>query len=162
MKLLRDFLLEQSEVTIQTLASYIQQSIEEQWQLLLQQNWEKLLQIYDTAGEGASYGTYAHLLFRPFSLQLKQAGFSSSPSFPGSLPTSREWGPPEERERWMWSVVRDSQGAPVGALVVRLVHDHTRFRIPSAPSILALKETNTSAIVQAILHAAGQEQRKEE
>lgn len=162
MKSLEEFLSEQSDVSIQTLASYIHRYIQEQWQPVLQQGQEELLRIYDKAGEGAAYGTYAHRLFQPVQAQLKRAGFSSSPSFPGTLSTSREWGPPKERERWMWSVVRHGQGAPIGALVVRLVHDHTQFRIPATPSVFGIKETETDAIVQAILHAAGQWQSEEE
>ncbi len=162
MKPLEEFLSEQSEITIQTLASYIQQCIQEQWQPVLQKDQEELLRMYDNAGEGAAYGTYAHRLFQPIQEQLKQAGFSSSPSFPGRLSTSREWGPPEERERWMWSVVRPAQGAPVGTLVVRLIHDHTQFRLPSAPSVFAMKETEADAIVQAVSQAAGQMQSEEE
>jgi Family of unknown function (DUF6022) len=162
MKPLEKVLSEQNEVTIQTLASYIQHYIQEQWQPILQQGQEELLRMYDKAGEGAAYGTYAHRLFQPVQKQLKQAGFRSSPSFPGTLSTSREWGPPEERERWMWSVVREASGAPIGTLVVRLIHDHTQFRLPSAPSVLAVKETDADAIVQAILQAAKQTQSEEE
>jgi hypothetical protein len=160
-KYLEEWLSERRERTIETLASYIEQWIHEQWHLVLEQNLEELVHLYDKAGE-AAYGRYAGRLFRPIHGQLTQAGFLSSPSFPGTLSTSREWGPLEERERWMWSVVREAAGIPVGALVVRLVHDHTQFRLPSAPSVLAVKETDTNAIVQAILHVAGQEQRKEE
>lgn len=162
MKPLEKFLSEQNEVTIQTLASYIQQCIQEQWQPMLQQGQEELLRMYDKAGEGAAYGTYAHRLFQPIQEQLKRAGFRSSPSFPGTLSTSREWGPPEERERWMWSVVREAAGAPIGTLVVRLVHDHTQFRLPSPPGVFAVKETDADAIVQAILQAAQQTQSEEE
>ncbi len=162
MKPLEEFLSEQSEITIQTLASYIQQCIQEHWQPVLQQGQEELLRMYEKAGEGAAYGTYAHRLFQPIQEQLKQAGFSSSPSFPGTLSTSREWGPPEERERWMWSVVREAAGAPIGTLVVCLIHDHTQFRLPSAPSVLAVKETEADAIIQAVSQAAGQMQSEEE
>jgi len=153
---LEEFLFEQSEITIQTLASYIQQYIQEQWQPVLQQGKEELLRLYDKAGEGAAYGTYAHRLFQPVQEQLKRAGFSSSPSFPGTLSTSQEWGPLYERERWMWSVVRHGQGAPLGTIVVRLVHDHTQFRIPHPPGVLALEETAADAILQAVTRAAGQ------
>ncbi len=158
MKTLEEFLAEQSETTIQMLAGYIQQCVQEQWQSVLEKDREELLLLYGKAGEGAAYGTYAHRLFRPLREQLKRAGFSSTPSFPGTLSTSREWGPSKERERWMWSVVthEHGQGAPLGALVVRLVHDHTQFRIPSPPAILAVNETEAGAIVPAILHAAGQ------
>ncbi|HEY6407334.1 MAG TPA: DUF6022 family protein, partial [Ktedonobacteraceae bacterium] len=94
--------------------------------------------------------------------QLKQTGFSSSPSFPGTLSTSREWGPLQERERWMWSVIRQTQGAPIGTIVIRLFHDHTRFRIPHSPGVLALKETDADAIVQAVSQAAGHSNSGEE
>jgi hypothetical protein len=162
MKPLEEFLSEQSEITIQTLASYIQQCIQEQWQPVLQQGQEELLRLYDKVGEGAAYGTYAHRLFQPVQEQLKRAGFRSSPNFPGTLSTSREWGPSQERERWMWSVVRHGQGAPLGTIVVRLVHDHTQFRLPHPPDALALEETDTNAIVQAISQAAGHPESGEE
>jgi hypothetical protein len=155
MQPLEAFLSEQGERTIQTLARYIQQYIKEQWQQVFQQSREELLRLYDQAGEGAAYGTYALRLFRPIQQQFKQAGFLSSPSFPGTLNTSREWGPMNERERWMWSVVRPTDGAPIGALVIRLVHDHTRFRLPRPPGILAIEEVDTAAIVQAVAAAAG-------
>src|SRR5713101_6876810 len=162
MKPLEEFLSEQSEITIQTLASYIQQFIQEQWQPVLQKGQEELLRRFDKAGEGAAYGTYAHRLFQPVQEQLKRAGFLSSPSFPGTLTTSREWGPLQERERWMWSIVRHGQATPLGTLVIRLVHDHTQFRLPHPPSVLALEETDTNAIVQAVSQAAGHPESGEE
>jgi hypothetical protein len=162
MQPLEEFLYMQSEITIQTLASYIQQYIQEQWQPVLQQGQEDLLRIYNKAGEGAAYGTYAHRLFQPVQEQLKRAGFQSSPSFPGTLSTSLEWGPPQERERWMWSVVRHGQAAPFGTLVIRLVHDHTQFRLSHPPGVLALEETDTIAIVQAVSQAAGHPESGEE
>lgn len=162
MQPLEEFLSKQSEITIQTLASYIQQYIQEQWQPVLQQGQEDLLRIYNKAGEGAAYATYAHRLFQPVQEQLKRAGFQSLPSFPGTLSTSREWGPPQERERWMWSVVRYVQAAPSGTLVIRLVHDHTQFRLPYPPGVLALEETDTDAIVQAVSQAAGHPESGEE
>ncbi len=154
MKSLEEWLGSQRETTIETIASYIQQYIDEQWQQVLQKNQEEFERIYDKAGESA-YGTYAQRLFRPVREQLKQAGLLSEPGFPGTLSTSLEWGPFEARERWMWSVLRPAQGAPIGTMVIRLAHDHTRFRIPSPPGVLALKETDASAIVQAVSRAAG-------
>ncbi len=62
----------------------------------------------------------------------------------------------------MWCVVREGAGALVGTLVVCLVHDHTQFRLPSPPRVLAVKETDADAIVQAILQAAQQTQSEEE
>jgi hypothetical protein len=42
--------------------------------------------------------------------------------------------------------VSDRDGTPQGALVYRLFHDHTRFRIPRAPEVLALRETEPGTI----------------
>jgi len=161
MKPLEEWLSEQKETPIQTLTSYIQQYIDEQWQKVLQENWEELVRMYDKAGEPA-YGRYAQRLFRPVQEQLKRARFLSDPSFPGTLSTSREWGPPKARERWMWSVVRPAQGAPVGTIVIRLVHDHTQFRLPHPPGVLAVEETDANAIIQAVSQAAGHVQSGEE
>jgi len=33
-------------------------------------------------------------------------------------------------------------------------HDHTRFRIPHAPGIIVLEETETDAIIEALSHAS--------
>ena len=140
-------------MTIHLLTSAIQQYIHEQWQQVLQQSQEELLRIYDTAGE-AVYGTYAQRLFQPVQEQLKQAGVLSEPRFPGTLPTSREWGPREERERWMWCVVRQAKGAPFGTIVIQFFHDHTQFRIPHPPVALALEETEATAIVDALSHTS--------
>lgn len=153
---LESFLTMKEERTIQTLAGYIRQYIDEQWQSVLEQNREELLRIFDNAGEGAAYGTYAQKLFRPVQQEMKGAGFLSEPSFPGTLTTSREWGPQEERERWMWSVVRRTQEGKEeeveldGTLVIRFFHDHTRLRIPHPPEVLVIEETQDDAIVDAV------------
>ncbi len=154
MRPFEEMLSGQREVAIQTLAEYIENHIREQWGKVLEESREELLRLYDEAEE-AAYGAYAQKLFRPVRKHLESAGFLSEPRFPGKLSTSREWGPPEERERWMWSVVRRGQEAPLGTLVVGLFHDHTQFRIPHAPGVLALEETEYASIVGAISHAAG-------
>lgn len=156
MRSLEDVLAEGGEGAVQALAGYIRQHIDERWQEVLREHREELLRLYDDAGEGAAYGTYAQRLFRPVRAQLERAGFRSAPAFPGTLATSREWGPPEARERWMWSVVRPVDEAPLGTLVIRLAHDHTRFRLPYPPGVLALAETDAVAIGRAVARAAGQ------
>jgi len=50
--------------------------------------------------------------------------------------------------------VSTEQGTPVGTLVTQIFHDHTQFRIPHAPGILALEETENQAIVEALAHAS--------
>lgn len=150
----REPLPARSEGSIQTLACSIRLQVHERWQPVLEEGHEEFLRLYDEAGEPA-YGAYARRLFRPVREQIEGAGFLCVPRFPGALSVSREWGPPEERERWMWSVVRRAQGAPVGTIVVVLSHDHTQFRVPRPPGILALEETDAGAIDRAVARAAG-------
>ena len=155
MKPLDQFLAEKKEITIHTLASYIRHYIREQLPLLLQEHREELQSTFDKAGEYA-YGVYGRTLFQSLQEQLGQAGFITEPDFPGHFTTSsiEYWGPPEERDRCMWCVVRTAQGKPLGTIVTRVFHDHTRFRIPHAPGIIVLEETETDAIIEALSHAS--------
>ena len=162
MKSLQEFLDNADEITIDTLASYIRRYLQEQWQLVLSTNQHELEHIFDTIGEGAAYGTYATKLLQPIQQQLKRADYVSKPRFPGTLSTSREWGPQEERERWMWSVVGRAQEVPIGALAILYCHDHTRFRIPRAPDVLALQQNENTAIVEALSRASIDFERAEE
>ncbi len=155
MKSLEEFLSEKREITIHTIASYIRQYIREQWQAVLQENHEKLLQTFDKAGEYV-YGVYSRTLFQPLQEQLKQAGLHCEPDFPGDFRSAsvEYWGPPEERERCLWCVVSTVQGKLLGTIVTQVFHDHTQFRLPHPPGIFALEETETSAIVEALSHAS--------
>lgn len=154
MKTLHLFLAEKKEVTIHTLASYIRQYILEQSPVILQENHEKLERTFAKAGEYA-YGVYGRTLFQPLQEEFKQAGINAQPDFPGDFATTsiEYWGPPEERERCMWSVLSTASGQTLGTIVTRIFHDHTRFRIPHAPGIIVLEETETDAILSALSHA---------
>src|SRR5215467_5429831 len=132
MKSLEEFLAEKREITIHTLAIYIRQYIREHWQVVLQEKQDELRDLFDKAGEPA-YGVYGRSLFHLLQEQLKAAGFACEPDFPGDFrSTSVEyWGPPEERERCFWCVVRTDQGMSLGTVVTQIFHDHTQFRLPA-------------------------------
>lgn len=150
MKSLREFLAEKKEVSIHTLASYCRQYLHEQWLPVLEEHQEELLHVFGKAGEVA-YGVYGRALLQPLQEQFLQAGFLYEG---GNFSTSIEhWGPPEERERCIWSVVRTAQDGPLGTLVFRMFHDHTQFRLPQPPGLLTLEETTTSAIIEMLAHA---------
>jgi Family of unknown function (DUF6022) len=155
MQTLEVFLEQHASPTLHVLGDYARLHVTEQWQHVLQSQQEKLQELFDKVGEGAAYGTYAQQLFKPIGNQLKISGFSSTPSFPGTLATSLEWGGLKNRERWMWSVIEGARGTTLGTLVVCLFHDHTTFRLPQAPSVLALTESYESSIVKAISKASG-------
>jgi hypothetical protein len=151
MQSLEEFLAEKKEVTIHSLASYTRQYLQERWEPVLQEDQEDLLRVFGKAGEVA-YGMFGRALLKPLLDQFYQAGFAYEG---GNFSTSIEhWGPPEERERCMWCVVKSTEPArPLGTLVFRIFHDHTRFRLPYPPALLTLEETATSAIVEILSRA---------
>lgn len=150
-KALREYLAAGQDGDIFALARYIEGHIAENWQALFLQNEGKLLDAYNRAGDMA-YGTYLNLLFRPVHRQLKQAGLLPAPKLPGDFEISREWGIPEEtdQQRWMWSAITSAGGVPLGTVVTVVFHDHTQFRLPRQPQILALTETGEGAVVEAL------------
>lgn len=47
--------------------------------------------------------------------------------------------------------MHDAEGMALGALVTRIFHDHTRLRLPLAPRIYPIRETEPAAIGRSIL-----------
>jgi len=125
----------------------IERHIAESWQAILQTKHDRLLEVFEKAGD-AAYGTYGTLLFRPVRRQLEQAGLRASPRLPGDFEISREWGNADEsdQQRWMWSTIKTAAGEPLGTIVTLFHHDHTRFRVPRQPGILALREIDKAAV----------------
>jgi hypothetical protein len=76
------------------------------------------------------------------------------PRFPGDFNISREWGTKEEtdQQRWMWSIIESTEGKSLGTIVTITFHDHTQFRVPQKPQIIALTETSKEAVVEALSH----------
>lgn len=128
---------------------FIERHVTDTWQVILQAKHDKLVDVFQRAGDGA-YGTYGNLLFRPVMKQLLQAKVRASPRLPGDFNSSREWGNEDEsdQQRWMWSTILTTTGEPLGTIVTIYFHDHTRFRIPRPPQIIALRETTKDAVVE--------------
>ncbi|PTM59250.1 DUF6022 family protein [Desmospora activa] len=148
---LKEFLQENKESGIEAIAQYIEEHIRASWQGVFQENHDRLLEVYNKAGDPA-YGTYLNFLLLPMNKQLKDAGLRPEPRLPGDLDISREWGNIEERQRWMWSTIHTEKGESLGTIVTIVYHDHTQFRIPRQPQIIALNETHKEDIVAALSH----------
>lgn len=152
MKSWHEFIEPAQEVNIQRIAKYIREHIHEHWESTLKENHEELLQKFDEIGE-PTYGLYLSKLLSPAFDELTDAGFVMKPGF--ILPNSIEhWGPPEERERCMWCVVKNQNKTPLGTLVLRVFHSHVRFDIPLAPDIFGLEETEKEPILDKICDAS--------
>lgn len=129
----------------------IEAHIAANWQKALEQNQEKLLDAYARAGDMA-YGTYLNLLFLPIHRRLREAGMKAKPRLPGDFDISREWGVPEQNDeqRWMWSTILDPDGKPIGTIATITYHDHTQYRLPRQPGVIALAEVGKEAVVEAL------------
>lgn len=151
MELLQEFLTENQKSDIFAIAQYIDQHITENWETLLLKHHDKLLRAFDKAGDIA-YGAYLNFLLLPVHKQLKQIGLHPQPRFPGDFSISREWGNQAETEqqRWMWSKINSTVGESIGTIVTITFHDHTQFRIPQKPQIIALTETNKEDVVKVL------------
>ncbi|MBO0777954.1 MAG: hypothetical protein J2P37_03915 [Ktedonobacteraceae bacterium] len=140
--------------TIETVAAYVQQYVDEHYAKVMQEHRETLEEIRARVGDPA-YARYAQELFRPVYDELKQAGLICDPALPGTFPLSREqWGPEDKRERRFWCVLREEDGTALGTLITRFFHDHTRLRIPHQPTILAFSQINQSIIAQKVESSA--------
>ncbi|MBV9786704.1 MAG: hypothetical protein JOZ51_00910 [Chloroflexi bacterium] len=146
---LQELLTESSEPAIFAIGRFIEAQIAENWQRVLETRHDRLIDTYHRLGEMV-YGAYGEFLFRPIRQEIKQAGFRLAPRLPGEFDISREWGTEEDRQRWMWSTVSTADGTAIGTIVVKYYHDHTEFRVPRPPAILALTETGKDAVVDAL------------
>ncbi|PAD66218.1 hypothetical protein CHH83_25135 [Bacillus sp. 7586-K] len=149
-KSLKEVLQNSKSRHIDTIAQYIEDHIRENWQTVLMQKRDQLQKAYNEGGDMA-YGTYLNLLFLVIHKQLKEAGLYPEPRFPGDFDISREWGEDDsERQRWMWSTVHSLNGEPLGTIVTIVFHDHTQFRVPRKPQIIAISETSKEDVVAAL------------
>jgi hypothetical protein len=151
MERLQKSLVENKQSDIFTIAQYIDNHITENWETLLLKHHDKLLRAFDKAGDMA-YGAYLNFLFLPIHQQLKQIGLHPQPRFPGDFSISREWGNQAETEqqRWMWSAINSTAEKSIGTIVTITFHDHTQFRIPKKPQIIALAETTQEDVVKVL------------
>ncbi|QBD76348.1 hypothetical protein EPA93_10145 [Ktedonosporobacter rubrisoli] len=143
--------LENSGRTVEVIAAYVQHYVNERYQQAWQEMLPELEQTYATKGEPA-YGLYCIRFFQPLKEELEQVGLQAEQNLPGNFPSSiEEWGPRDYRERRFWTVLRESNGEKLGTLVTRIFHDHTKLRLPQAPAVLPLSQTDDEAIKQFVM-----------
>ncbi len=133
---------------IAALARRTQSFLDANWATAWQQHLPEIARTYEAKGEVA-YGVYTRRLFAPLLAEMASHELRSTPRLLGSFRNSEErWGPPTNRERRFWSVITDRHHKAIGTLVTCFFHDHTRLRVPRAPTALALTDTDPVLISQ--------------
>lgn len=153
MTMLPPALSDREKDDILALGERIQAHVDAQWQALLEENAEVLQIAYERSGD-AAYGVFLGLLYRPIRILLEQADRRAVPHLPGDFEISREWGSADEtdNQRWMWSTIETVEGQTLGTLVTVVHHDHSRFRIPRPPAVIAISETEREAVEAELSH----------
>jgi hypothetical protein len=134
---------------IQSVGRYIQQHVDEHWELVFQSVRQEMLDRYAEIGDSV-YGIYGTHLFREIHEQFKDVGLKATPRLPGNFSVSREWGEETDRQRWMYSKITTKDGAPVGTIATAFFHDHEQIRIPRPFKIIALAETTKGDVVKVL------------
>ncbi|MCH5585003.1 DUF6022 family protein [Shimazuella sp. AN120528] len=146
MKNLKQFI--EKENNINSITRYAKQYVKETWETVLHENQQELQQIFEKYGDRA-YGVYVQKFMEPIQNELLDTGFSVKKGF--QMGDSIEnWGPPEERERCIWYVIKQNDGTPLGTLVLQLYHSHTRFHLPKTPHIFSLEVTERDEIMEVL------------
>ncbi|RAL26903.1 DUF6022 family protein [Thermoflavimicrobium daqui] len=135
-------------MSIKEIGSLIEDYVTAHWQKVLEENYDLLLQSFKKIGE-PTYGIYLKKLMTPVFEQLFKAGFQFK-SILNLHDSLEEWGPQENRDRMLWSVVKDQENNPIGTFIIELFHSHTQFAIPSMPRVFVLEEIERENIIKAI------------
>ncbi|MBD0384032.1 DUF6022 family protein [Paenibacillus sedimenti] len=139
--------------TMRMMKNYVQQYIDHNYQQVWDKNLPEIERIFAKGGDSA-YGFYCLKLFEPLMAEIVGAGFVPRPVLPGTFPQSEEhWGLWEDRERRFWSVIHQENRQPLGTLVSRIYHDHTRPRLPRPPQVYLIRETDPTLISHVIVNA---------
>ena len=113
--------IQSSTKKIMAVGQFIQNYVDQNWDVILFTKKETLEHAFATVGE-PSYGTYLNFLYQPIQEQLAEAGLQASTRFPGDMNTSREWGTnPEETDQYrcLWTTLSEKDSnKPIGTKVM--------------------------------------------
>lgn len=144
-------LLADSKISIpKTIATFIDQNLNAHWEEEVSKNNQFNVDAYKRMGEPA-YGMFVMKLLKPVFAEIEQEGFTLESDY---LASSVEfWGPPEERERCMWFFIKKDD-VRFGCIVIRIIHDHTKFGLPYVPKVMGLSETGAQEVKEVLSYAS--------
>ncbi|MBW5446238.1 hypothetical protein GE107_09220 [Cohnella sp. CFH 77786] len=122
------------------------------WRTVLEDKKDELAEMFEKFGDRA-YGVWIHHFMTPVIEHLTAEGYLVKGGF-NRANSVESWGPPEERERCAWYVVRHGDGTPLGTMILQVYHSHKSFRLPRAPRLLPMEAVDRDAILEALSRAA--------
>lgn len=140
-----------TEMTIEAIVRKASKIMDSSWRAEYEERREELERMFAEFGDRA-YGAWIQRFMVPVFAHLAEEGYQAKAGFNRS-DSVENWGPPEERERCAWYVIKGSDGEPVGSMILQVYHSHRSFRLPRAPRLFALPETDKEAIVAALSRA---------
>lgn len=136
--------------TMDSIVIQLQKYINSHWQYLWDKHLADTQRIFTEQSQGPAYAFYAGKLFSSLGSEIKTAGLTTVPDFPGNFQQSHEQGPEEKRVRRFWCVLYRDKDNALGTLVTHFYHDHTHLQLPKIPKITNLEEIDPGAIQQTI------------
>ncbi|NBD25823.1 DUF6022 family protein [Paenibacillus glycinis] len=134
--------------TIEAITRMAGETLARAWRAVFEDRHDELTEMFAAHGDRA-YGVWIQRFMLPVAARLAEDGYDIKPGF-NRKDSVENWGPPEERERCAWYVVRTADGDALGTMVLQVYHSHRSFRLPCAPRLLALEATEREAIVAAL------------
>ena len=108
--------------TIESIARTAGDILSPAWKAVFDEEKDELTEVFKKFGDRA-YGAWIQQFMAPVAERLAAEGFIIRDGF--NLKNSIEnWGPPEERERCVWYVVKTTDGDEMGTLVLQVYHSH--------------------------------------
>lgn len=140
---------ESARTDVIALGSYIQAVVDRRFNELVaadDADWQKC---FREIGD-AAYGRFNALVFKPVREAMAFAGLKPVPQFPGSFQSSREWGNADEshQQRWFLTCIKAAGGSPLGTIAIGSHHDHTRFRLPRSPEVIAVSAVRRREVIE--------------
>ncbi|HZX80011.1 MAG TPA: DUF6022 family protein [Lysobacter sp.] len=136
---------------IRLLARFIQTTVDAGFSELYESCLDEYQQLFEQM-EDMAYGRFNMMLFKPVRRAMDTHGLKAVPRLPGSFQTSREWGNADEthQQRWMTSRIVLPDGRALGTIAVGSHHDHSRFRMPRSPEIIAIEATGRRTVIDVL------------
>ncbi|MEW9702509.1 DUF6022 family protein [Paenibacillus sp. SI8] len=141
------------KTSIESIARTAGDVLSHAWKAVYDERKDELTEMFIKFG-GRAYGAWIQQFMAPVAERLAADGFLIRGGF-NRNDSMENWGPPEERERCVWYVVKSAEsGEALGTLVLQVYHSHRSFFMPRAPRLLPIEVTDREAIIAALSDAS--------